>query len=95
MQVRIEFWLHLLSAPFTVYKMTLSRKKKAVKEKQSVIRAAKIMEQFSQHIQTESTLSITNVFINSVTLRRIYCLHRKKPADISFLTRAAKGLLIK
>ncbi len=75
--------------------MTLSRNKKAVKEKQSVIRAVKIMEQFSQHIQTKSTLSITNVSINSVTLRRIYCLHRKKPADISILTRFAKGISIK
>jgi hypothetical protein len=35
-----------------MYKMTLFRNKKAVKEKQSVIRAVKIMEQFSQHIQT-------------------------------------------
>jgi hypothetical protein len=78
-----------------MYEMTLSKNKKAVKEKQSVIRPVKIMTQFSQHIQTKSTLSIINVFINSVTLRRIYCLHRKKPADISFLTRAANGLLIK
>ncbi len=32
MQVRIEFWLHVLSAPFTVYNLTKEHRKKAARE---------------------------------------------------------------